>query len=96
MRSATSAPPSRVNVVVSAFQSDTGVSTFTVKPTGLQPQTTYDVTSVDTGVLGSATGADLMANGINVIQSPNSAAHILIITARQLPDVDRTARLQRP
>jgi hypothetical protein len=41
------------------------------------------VQSVDTGVLGTATGAALMSDGIDVQQSPNSAAHILIITARQ-------------
>ena len=69
-------------MVVSAFQSDPGVSTFNVKPTGLQTQATYEVTSVDTGLLGRATGADLMAHGITVTQSPNSAAHILILTAR--------------
>ena len=39
--------------------------------------------SVDTGMLGTATGAALMTDGIDVLQSPNSAAHILIITARQ-------------
>jgi len=50
-------------------------------PSGLMPEATYDVSSVDTGVLGTATGADLMANGIEVVQSPNSAAHILIVTA---------------
>jgi alpha-galactosidase len=70
-------------IVVSAVQSDTGVSTFNVKPTGLQSDATYDVTSVDSGALGSATGAALMSQGIDVVQSPTSAAHILIITARQ-------------
>jgi hypothetical protein len=38
---------------------------------------------VDIGPLGSATGAELMTNGIDVTQSPSSAAHILIVTARQ-------------
>ncbi|HEY2151515.1 MAG TPA: glycoside hydrolase family 36 protein [Vicinamibacterales bacterium] len=70
-------------VVVSAFQSNTGVSTFNVKPFGLLPQTTYDVTSVDSGPLGSATGEMLMSQGIDVVESPATAAHILILTARQ-------------
>ena len=70
-------------IVVSAFQTDQSVTTFNLKPTGLLAKTTYDVTSVDTGALGTATGAQLMVQGINVVQSPNSAAHILIITARQ-------------
>lgn len=69
-------------VVVSAFQSDRGVRTFNAKPTALQAQTTYQVTSVDSGVLGTATGAELMTGGIDLLQSPNTAAHILIITAR--------------
>jgi alpha-galactosidase len=70
-------------VLVHAFQTDDGVDTFTVKPTGLAPATTYEVVSVDTGVLGTATGADLMANGIAVLQSPNTAAHLLIVSVKQ-------------
>jgi alpha-galactosidase len=69
------------HLVISAFQTDEGVRSFTVKPVGLQPQTTYQVQSVDTGVLGTATGSELMTDGIDVVQSPISAAHILIITA---------------
>ena len=65
------------------YQSDDGVHTINVKPTGLLPRTTYDVVSVDTGALGSSKGSDLMQNGIDVLQSPNTAAHILIIKARQ-------------
>jgi len=64
------------------FQSDTGVVNVNVKPTGLTPDTRYEVRSVDTGVLGTASGADLMAHGIDVLQSPNSAAHLLIIEAK--------------
>jgi len=30
-------------------------------------------------VLGTATGAELMADGITVVQSPDTAAHILIL-----------------
>jgi len=64
-------------------QSDNGVHTINIKPKGLLPATSYQVQSVDIGVLGTATGAALMTAGIDVLQSPNSAAHILIITARQ-------------
>ena len=62
-----------------AYQSDSGSSSFNVKPTGLMDGATYEVTSVDTGGLGTATGADLMANGIDLVQSPNTAAHILLL-----------------
>jgi alpha-galactosidase len=68
-------------VVLSAVQSDGGVQKMTIRPTGLQPGTTYQVQSVDTGILGTATGSALMIDGIDIIQSPNSAAHVLIITA---------------
>jgi len=70
-------------VVVSAVQSDPGVSTINVKPTGLKPEATYEVESVDSGFLGTATGTALMADGIDLRQSPNSAAHLLVIKARQ-------------
>ena len=70
-------------LVVCAVQSDDGVETFTVKPKDLDAGTLYQIVSVDAGVLGSATGADLMADGIALLQSPNSAAHILIVTAKQ-------------
>jgi len=69
--------------LVGAFQSDDGVQAFNVRPSGLQPDVSYDVESVDAGLLGTATGTELMAKGIDVVQSPQSAAHILIITARQ-------------
>ena len=48
--------------VVGAFQTDDGVQTFNVRPSGLQPAVSYVVRSVDAGVLGEATGAELMAN----------------------------------
>jgi alpha-galactosidase len=70
-------------VLLSAVQSDTGVETINIKPTDLQPGTIYDVQSVDTGILGNATGTALMTGGIDILQSPSSAAHMLIITARQ-------------
>ncbi|HEV3059966.1 MAG TPA: glycoside hydrolase family 36 protein [Vicinamibacterales bacterium] len=69
--------------VVWAYQSDDGVDRVNVKPVGLDPKSTYQVESVDTGALGEATGSDLMTNGIDVLQSPNTAAHVLILTTKQ-------------
>jgi len=66
-----------------AYQSDSGVGKVNVKPTGLSEAGSYNVTSVDTGLLGTASGADLMLNGIDILQSPNTAAHILIIRRQQ-------------
>jgi len=69
-------------LLVSAFQSNSGVEKITVRPTGLNAATTYEVRSVDLGLLGTATGADLMANGIELIGSPVTAAHILVLSAK--------------
>jgi alpha-galactosidase len=70
------------HVLLYAFQSSTGTGKIPIKPTGLSPGAMYEVRSVDTGLLATVKGSDLMANGIDVYQSPNSAAHILIITAK--------------
>lgn len=69
-------------MVISAFQSDEGVETVTVKPIGLDPSTTYRVDSADVGELGTATGSDLMDYGIDVVSSTTTSAHILVITAQ--------------
>jgi alpha-galactosidase len=69
-------------LLVSAFQSDVGTGRINVRPIGLLAGTTYEVRSIDAGLLGTSTGSDLMANGIDVFASPASAAHVLIVTAR--------------
>ena len=69
-------------IVVYAYQSDDGAETVNVRPTTLQPDATYAVESVDGGALGTAMGSDLMANGIDIVQSPNTAAHVLTLVAR--------------
>jgi alpha-galactosidase len=69
-------------LLISAFQTNPGVRKLNVKPTGLDGPTKYVVQSVDTGILGTATGWDLMANGVDLLQSPNTAAHILIIRVK--------------
>ena len=68
---------------MSAFQSDAGTGRITIRPVGLSADVTYEVRSIDTGVLGTASGSDLMADGIDVVGSPESAAHILVVTAEQ-------------
>jgi alpha-galactosidase len=70
-------------LVVSAVQSDVGVQRINVKPTRLRPETLYEVHSLDSGLLGTATGTDLMASGIDVVNSSATAAHILILKAKQ-------------
>jgi len=72
----------RDRALITAFQTNRGVATINVKPVALQADVVYQVQSVDSGVLGEATGASLMTNGIDILGSPHSAAHILIIRAR--------------
>ena len=69
-------------IIIYAFQSDPTTTTINVKPSGLSAQTMYEVRSVDTGVLGVSKGSDLTAQGIDILQSPKSAAHLLVITAK--------------
>ena len=68
--------------LIFAFQSDPAVEHTALKPRGLAPATIYDVRSVDVGSIGSASGAELMANGIEVVTNPKSAAHVLILSAQ--------------
>jgi len=67
--------------LIFAFQNDPAVEHTILKPRSLVPDTMYDVRSVDAGPIGSASGADLMADGIEVVASPRSAAHVLVLTA---------------
>ena len=67
-------------VLVFAFENDgAGSDNTRIVPKDLQPGVTYQVRSADTGPLGEATGADLMANGIDIAQSPTSASHLLML-----------------
>ena len=66
--------------LIFAFQNDRAEGHTVLKPRGLAPDTMYDVQSVDVGPIGIASGADLMADGIEVDASPKSAAHVLILT----------------
>jgi alpha-galactosidase len=69
-------------VVISVFLSESAGAAVTVRPVGLSPTVVYEVQSVDAGLLGTATGLQLMTDGVQVIESPVSAAHILILTAK--------------
>ena len=71
-------------VLLYAFENGgAGSDRTNVVPRDLQPGVTYLVRSADAGALGEATGADLMANGIAVLQSPTSASHLLMLVPEQ-------------
>jgi hypothetical protein len=69
--------PASGSVIIFAFQNDPGVARTVVRPNGLQSATTYAATTVDGTSIGSATGADLMTDGIEINNSPTSQAHVL-------------------
>jgi alpha-galactosidase len=73
--------------VIYAFQNDRGVPRVTLKPQRLTPGTLYQVRSTAGEDLGTFTGADLMTDGIEVNETPASAAHILYLSAQSgLPE----------
>ena len=74
--------PGGRTIVVSAFQWDPAVEQALVRPVGLRTRSTYRVISVDTGHQGTATGAELMADGIRLLESSFSAAHVIVLQRR--------------
>ena len=68
--------------IVFAYKASADVGSVTVKPVDLTADVVYDVTSIDYGPLGSATGAGLMADGITIQHEGGSRAHILLLQAR--------------
>ena len=73
----------RRQIVVWAFQSDQGVARINVKPSGLQSHVMYEIRSADLGFLGAATGADIAANGLDIVTSPVTSAHRIVLTVQQ-------------
>jgi hypothetical protein len=67
------------DAIVFAFAAPAAPDRTTVRPQGLDAAATYRVESIDRGLLGVATGADLMNGGIELNDSPESDAHILVI-----------------
>jgi hypothetical protein len=68
-------------VIIAVVQLDAGTESVTVRPRGLRPDVQYEVYSVDGELLGSATGAELMADGIDVAETPVTAAHMFVAIA---------------
>ena len=52
-----------------------------MRPRGLQSGVAYEVRSPDVGVLGTASGDDLMQDGIELVHQDGSLAHVLVLTA---------------
>jgi alpha-galactosidase len=72
-----------VTGVIFAFKASTTEGRTIVKPRSLVADATYDVESFDVGLLGSARGDVLMADGIEINHVPAmSRAHVIVLTAR--------------
>ena len=70
------------SALIFAFKGDDQDGRLIVRPRGLLPDVTYDVRSLDVGPLGASRGDLLMRDGIELIHSGGSRAHILILNAR--------------
>ena len=70
------------NAIVFAFKSTADDGRIVATPQNLLPGATYDVTSLDNGVMGTTTGADLMRDGVEIVHTgAGSRAHVIIFTA---------------
>ena len=67
------------DVVMLAFQNDAAVPRVTLRPERLESDAIYLVTRADGTLVGSATGADLMADGIELDGTVESSAHVLLL-----------------
>lgn len=82
--------------VLFAFQQDAAIPAVAVQPRGLTPEAIYTITRANGGDLGSARGEDLMRDGITVDESPESAAHVLVLRPDRLPAPPPTRSVNRP
>jgi alpha-galactosidase len=71
------------SALIFGFKGDPADGRTIVRPRGLQPDALYVVSSIDVGPLGEASGEVLMQDGIELIHSGGSRAHLLILRARE-------------
>jgi alpha-galactosidase len=71
-----------LSALIFAYESSVATPRLVVRPRGLQPSATYDVSSVDLGPIAALRGDVLMRDGIALERNSGSSAHILILTAR--------------
>jgi alpha-galactosidase len=70
------------NALLFGFKGDGQDGRLVIRPRGLLADATYDVRSLDAGPLGASRGDALMVDGIELIHSGGSRAHLLVLTAR--------------
>jgi alpha-galactosidase len=65
--------------VIFAFKGNADPGRLLVKPLNLLPDAVYNVSSVDAGEMGALPGAQLMQDGIELVQTDGSRAHIILL-----------------
>ncbi len=66
--------------VLFVYQQNDGVDDAIIRPRGLLADRTYLVQTVDDGEIGTATGADLMREGLGLHDTGRSAAQVIVLT----------------
>lgn len=78
------------DALIFAFQVDGGTPSILVRPVGLTKDAVYSVTTLDGRAIGTAASADLMADGIEIVESWETSAHVLVLRV----NVEETRRLR--
>jgi alpha-galactosidase len=68
------------NAVIFAFKGNGDPGRLLVKPLNLLPDAVYNVSSVDAGEMGALAGAQLMQDGIEIVHTDGSRAHVILLT----------------
>jgi alpha-galactosidase len=71
-----------LNALIFGFKSEAGTDRKIVRPRSLQPATTYDVFSLGVGPIGAVRGDTLMQDGIELVHTGGSRAHLLVLRGR--------------
>ena len=69
--------------MIFAFKGNADDGRLVVRPRGLLAGAIYDVSSLDAGPLGAASGDSLMQDGVELVHTGGSRAHILMLKARE-------------
>ena len=70
------------SALIFGFKGDGEDGRLIVRPRGLLPDAVYDVRSLDVGPIGASAGDQLMQDGVELLHSGGSRAHVLILKAR--------------
>lgn len=72
----------RSTAIVFAFKGNEDDGRLLVRPRHLIPDAVYEAQSMDSGIMGTASGAALMQDGIELIHAGGPRAHVVLLTAQ--------------